>query len=64
MERTFYLTGVNVGIYNFGNIGSKMNYGLDLTGGVNVVLEATATDGGEVTSDDMQSAILTISQPD
>ncbi|WKY43012.1 protein translocase subunit SecD [Eubacteriaceae bacterium ES2] len=55
-------SGFNVGIYNFGNIGSKMNYGLDLTGGVNVVLEATATDGGDVTSEDMQSAILTISQ--
>ncbi|WKY46387.1 protein translocase subunit SecD [Eubacteriaceae bacterium ES3] len=54
--------GFNVGIYNIGNIGSKINYGLDLTGGVNVVLEASSTDDDPVSVEDMESAILTISQ--
>ena len=54
--------GFNVGIYNIGNIGSKMNYGLDLTGGVNVVLEAVSTDEEPVSAEDIESAILTIRQ--
>jgi preprotein translocase subunit SecD len=54
--------GVNVGIYNVGNIGDNINYGLDLTGGVNVVLEAESTDGQAVTSDEISSAMSTIRQ--
>lgn len=54
--------GVNVGIYNVGNIGNNINYGLDLTGGVNVVLEAESTDEQAVTSDEISSAMATIRQ--
>lgn len=54
--------GVSVGMYDIGKIENTIKYGLDLTGGVNVVLEATSTDGGAVTSDEMDSTISTIRQ--
>ena len=54
--------GVNVGVYDIGKIGNSMKYGLDLTGGVNVVLEAQSTDEDPVTSEKIDSAILTIRQ--
>lgn len=54
--------GVTIGVYDIGNISKNINYGLDLTGGVNVVLEAESTDGDVVTSEKIDSAILTIRQ--
>ncbi|HEY5557687.1 MAG TPA: protein translocase subunit SecD [Acetobacterium sp.] len=54
--------GITVGVYNIGNIGKSINYGLDLTGGVNVVLEAQSTDADPVTSEKIDSSILTIRQ--
>ncbi|MBU4440491.1 MAG: protein translocase subunit SecD [Firmicutes bacterium] len=54
--------GVTIGVYDIGNISKNINYGLDLTGGVNVVLEAESTDGDAVTSEKIDSAILTIRQ--
>lgn len=54
--------GVSIGIYDIGKIANNMNYGLDLTGGVNVVLEAEGTEDEPVTSEKIDSAILTIRQ--
>jgi len=54
--------GFTVNVYDIGKIENTIKYGLDLTGGVNVVLEATSTDGGAVTSDEISSTISTISQ--
>jgi len=54
--------GITVGVYNIGNIGNSINYGLDLTGGVNVVLEAQSTDADPVTPEKIDSSILTIRQ--
>ncbi|HEY5537728.1 MAG TPA: protein translocase subunit SecD [Acetobacterium sp.] len=54
--------GITVGVYNIGNIGKSINYGLDLTGGVNVVLEAQSTDTDPVTPEKIDSSILTIRQ--
>ena len=54
--------GVTAGIYDLGGIGDKINYGLDLTGGVNVVLEAKGTTDDPVTPEKIESAILTIRQ--
>lgn len=54
--------GVTIGVYDIGNISKNINYGLDLTGGVNVVLEAESTDGDGVTAEKIDSAILTIRQ--
>ncbi len=54
--------GVTAGIYDIGDIGNKMNYGLDLTGGVNVVLEAEGTSDDPVTPEKIEAAILTIRQ--
>lgn len=54
--------GVTAGIYDVGDIGNKINYGLDLTGGVNVVLEAEGTADDPVTPEKIESAILTIRQ--
>ncbi|MGV8905011.1 MAG: protein translocase subunit SecD [Acetobacterium sp.] len=54
--------GITVGVYSIGNIGKTINYGLDLTGGVNVVLEAEANDADPVTPEKIDSAILTIRQ--
>lgn len=54
--------GVSVGVYDIGNVSNNINYGLDLTGGVNVVLEAQATDDDPVTAEKIESAMLTIRQ--
>lgn len=54
--------GVTAGIYDIGGIVDKMNYGLDLTGGVNVVLEAEGTTDDPVTPEKIEAAILTIRQ--
>jgi len=43
-------------------VSNNINYGLDLTGGVNVVLEAQATDDDPVTAEKIESAMLTIRQ--
>lgn len=51
-----------MGVYDIGNVGNNINYGLDLTGGVNVVLEAEATDDDPVTAEKIESAMLTIRQ--
>lgn len=53
-------SGISVGVYDIGNIGQNINYGLDLTGGVNVVLEAEGTDSDPVTAEKIDSAMLTI----
>jgi preprotein translocase subunit SecD len=55
-------SGVSVGVYDIGNVSNNINYGLDLTGGVNVVLEAQATDDDPVTAEKIESAMLTIRQ--
>ncbi len=55
-------SGVSVGVYDIGNVGNNINYGLDLTGGGNVVLEAEATDDDPVTAEKIESAMLTIRQ--
>lgn len=52
--------GITVSVYNIGNIGKSINYGLDLTGGVNVVLEAQSTDADPVTPEKIDSSITTI----
>jgi preprotein translocase subunit SecD len=52
--------GIGVGIYDVGDIGNRMHYGLDLTGGVNVVLQAKSTDGNTVDSDSMDSTVSAI----
>ncbi|UYO61415.1 protein translocase subunit SecD [Acetobacterium wieringae] len=54
--------GVSVGVYDIGNVSQNINYGLDLTGGVNVVLEAQATDDEAVTAEKIESAMMTIRQ--
>lgn len=54
--------GVSVGVYDIGNVSQNINYGLDLTGGVNVVLDAQATDDEAVTAEKIESAMLTIRQ--
>lgn len=54
--------GVSISVYDVGKIQNNMSYGLDLTGGVNVVLEAQSTDSDPVTSEKIDSAILTIRQ--
>ncbi|MGI6110588.1 MAG: protein translocase subunit SecD [Eubacteriaceae bacterium] len=48
--------GVTWGIYDVGNIKDNMHYGLDLTGGVNVVLQASAKDG-DISDDKMDSTV-------
>lgn len=52
--------GISVGIYDIGRIGDHVHYGLDLTGGVNVVLQAEGTDDAEVTEEKMESTIAAI----
>ncbi len=52
--------GLSVGIYDIGNIGDHVHYGLDLTGGVNVVLQAEATDDSGITSEKMDSTVAAI----
>ena len=52
--------GLSVGIYDIGKIGDHVHYGLDLTGGVNVVLQAEATDDSGITSEKMDSTVAAI----
>lgn len=56
------VAGISYGVYDIGKIENSMSYGLDLTGGVNVVLEAQSTDEDPVTAEKIDSAILTIRQ--
>ena len=51
--------GVTIGIYDIGNIKDNMHYGLDLTGGVNVVLQASSDDG-EITDEMMESTVAAL----
>lgn len=52
--------GISVGVYDIGNIGEHMNYGLDLTGGVNVVLQAKPTNGKSLTDEKMESTVAAL----
>jgi len=52
--------GITVGIYDIGKVGDHMHYGLDLTGGVNVVMQAESTDGSAITSDKMTSTVAAL----
>ncbi len=54
------INGITVGIYDIGKVGDRMHYGLDLTGGVNVVLQAKTDDGTAVDSDKMDSTVTAI----
>ncbi len=51
--------GVTIGIYDIGNIQKHMSYGLDLTGGINVVLQAKSDDG-EVTTEKMDATVAAL----
>ena len=52
--------GITVGVYDIGKIENHMHYGLDLTGGVNVVLQATPNEGQTLDSDKMDSTVAAI----
>lgn len=52
--------GISVGIYDVGKIQDHIHYGLDLTGGVNVVLQAEATDDSGITDEKMDSTVAAI----
>ncbi|SDX62491.1 protein translocase subunit SecD [Eubacterium barkeri] len=52
--------GITIGRYDIGKIGDRMHYGLDLTGGVNVVLQAKTEDGSGVDSEKMDSTVSAI----
>lgn len=52
--------GVPIGIYDVGNIGEHIKYGLDLTGGVNVVLQAEGTDENGITEEKMDATVTAI----
>ncbi len=47
---------VIVSVIAFTPLQDKINLGLDLQGGLSVVLEATSTDGSEISSEDMESS--------
>ena len=49
--------GISVGVYDIGNIKENMHYGLDLTGGVNVVLQAKPTKGKKLTDSKMEGTV-------
>lgn len=49
-----------VGVYDIEPLKDTINYGLDLTGGVNVVLQAKESDGNKVTDETLDKAIETI----
>ncbi|MDD4690938.1 MAG: protein translocase subunit SecD [Eubacterium aggregans] len=53
-------SGITIGRYDIGKIGDRMHYGLDLTGGVNVVLQAKTEDGSGVDSEKMDSTVSAI----
>ena len=52
--------GLSIGVYDVGKLGDHVHYGLDLTGGVNVVLQAEATDDSGITSEKMDSTVAAI----
>lgn len=52
--------GVPIGVYDVGNLGDHVKYGLDLTGGVNVVLQAEGTDENGITEEKMESTVAAI----
>lgn len=52
--------GVPIGVYDVGNLGEHVKYGLDLTGGVNVVLQAEGTDENGITEEKMESTVAAI----
>ena len=52
--------GITVGVYSVGGIADKMHYGLDLTGGVNVVMEAKVEEGETVDEDEMDATVAAI----
>jgi preprotein translocase subunit SecD len=52
--------GITVGIYDIGKINNHMSYGLDLTGGVNVVLQAKPTKGSKLTNEKMESTVAAL----
>ena len=54
------INGITVGIYDIGKIENHMHYGLDLTGGVNVVLQASPNEGQTLDSDKMDSTVAAI----
>lgn len=56
------VNGLSVGNYRVIPVGEALNYGLDLTGGVYVVLEAQETEGDPVTDEKINRAIATIRQ--
>ena len=49
-----------IGIYDIEPMKDTINYGLDLTGGVNVVLQAKESDGNKVTDETLDKAVETI----
>ncbi|MCR2033257.1 protein translocase subunit SecD [Anaerofustis stercorihominis] len=49
-----------IGIYDIDPIKDTINYGLDLTGGVNVVLQAKESDGNKINDDTLDKAVETI----
>lgn len=49
--------GISIGVYDIGNIKDNMHYGLDLTGGVNVVLQAKPYKGKKLTDSKMEGTI-------
>ena len=48
------------GVYDLEPMKDTINYGLDLTGGVNVVLEASESDGSKVSEETLDKAVETI----
>ncbi len=51
--------GIPIGVYDIGDIPEHIKYGLDLTGGINVVLQASA-ESGDVTSEEMQATVTAL----
>ncbi|QSX08778.1 protein translocase subunit SecD [Alkalibacter rhizosphaerae] len=56
------VNGLSLGNYKVIPVKDALNYGLDLTGGVYVVLEAQETEGDPVTDEKINRAIATIRQ--
>lgn len=52
--------GITIGSYKIGNLRENMHYGLDLTGGVNVVLQAEPGKGKKITDEKIESTISAI----
>lgn len=54
--------GISIGIYDIGKVQQHLHYGLDLTGGVNVVLQADSDDADGVTAEKMEATIAAITK--